>query len=343
MKKASQSQIETPAPGGNEALRRGLTYGLLVAVYVGAALLLHYLVRATVGAAAPWLLVLIVLAVVLTFDAVHVRFQAVVDGALAGEQAAHDELSMLQQLDRDLSTTLDLEQVVSVTLDWALRLCQGTAGALVLTNDEGRPSIHAARGYDDTFDPEAVPADTLEAGLVGEVLRTGRHHVTGDVHEHENYVAAASDVKSQLTVPLTFQQETVGAIAIEKDVRDAFSDEDVECAVRLANHAGAAIANALLHRQVIAANEAKSEFVSLVSHELKTPLTAIRGYADLMLGGMTGDVNERQRKFLQTIGRNIEKTNQLIQDLTEISRIETGKLNVEPAPISFATVVSESV
>ena len=91
-----------------------------------------------------------------------------------------------------------------------------------------------------------------------------------------------------------------------------------------------------LSKQVIEANEAKSEFVSLVSHELKTPMTSVQGYTALILSGVAGEINDRQRQFLQTVTANIKRMGTLVQDLTDISRLETNHLRISPAPLAFA-------
>jgi signal transduction histidine kinase len=252
------------------------------------------------------------------------------------------ELSLLQQLDRDLNTTLELDAVVNLTLDWVLRTCDATAGGVVLVQNND-PRIVATRGYDESFTPESVDSATLRAGIVGEVLRTGKPQLIKDVYGHPNYIAAAFDTRSQMTVPITHKQEVIGAIAVESDQLAAFDPYDVELAIRVTDHAAVAIANAILYEQVIKANDAKSEFVSMVSHELKTPMTSVRGYTDLILSGVTGEITEKQRQFLETITANVRRMGTLIQDLTDISRIETNHLNISPAPMSFATVVSETL
>jgi signal transduction histidine kinase len=205
------------------------------------------------------------------------------------------------------------------------------------------PRIVATRGYDESFTPESVDSATLRAGIVGEVLRTGKPQLIKDVYGHPNYIAAAFDTRSQMTVPITHKQEVIGAIAVESDQLAAFDPYDVELAIRVTDHAAVAIANAILYEQVIKANDAKSEFVSMVSHELKTPMTSVRGYTDLILSGVTGEITEKQRQFLETITANVRRMGTLIQDLTDISRIETNHLNISPAPMSFATVVSETL
>jgi signal transduction histidine kinase len=146
-----------------------------------------------------------------------------------------------------------------------------------------------------------------------------------------------------LTLPIIHKQQVIGALVVESNECGDFDEEDMDAAASLVNVAAPSIANAQLYEQVNEANRAKSEFVSMVSHELKTPITAIRGYTDLMLAGLTGEVNDKQKSFLETITANIRRMDNLIKDLTDISRIETGQLNVHLEPIAFANVVSETM
>lgn len=93
----------------------------------------------------------------------------------------------------------------------------------------------------------------------------------------------------------------------------------------------------------VAANKSKSEFVSVVSHELKLPMTSIKGYSDLMLSGATGQLNENQVNFLNTIRNNVNRMATLVSDLADISRIESGNLRLEPREVPVWDVIDEAV
>jgi len=93
----------------------------------------------------------------------------------------------------------------------------------------------------------------------------------------------------------------------------------------------------------VTANRSKSEFVSVVSHELKLPMTSIKGYSDLMLSGATGTLNENQTKFLNTIRSNVNRMATLVSDLADISRIESGNLRLEPREVPVWDVIDEVV
>jgi 4-hydroxy-tetrahydrodipicolinate reductase len=87
----------------------------------------------------------------------------------------------------------------------------------------------------------------------------------------------------------------------------------------------------------------KTEFVSTVSHELRTPLTAIKGYVDLMIGGKTGDLNPIQTEFLGMVQASTRRLTDLINDMLDISRIESGRINVRQETVEFLSVVREAV
>lgn len=251
------------------------------------------------------------------------------------------ELAILQQLGRNLNTTLDLNRVLEMSLDWAMLICQATAGSILLLNEHDEVIAFVSENYSRDFTlPAGIKAS--QVGLAGEVIRTGEPRLTQNVNEEQNYLAAAPQTRSQLTIPMVHKQKVIGALVVENNAFSAFDEEDLDAAASLVNVAAPSIANALLYEQVNDANRAKSEFVSMVSHELKTPITAIRGYTDLMLAGLTGTLSDKQKAFLETITANIRRMDNLIKDLTDISRIETGQLSVHLEPISFANVVSET-
>ncbi len=85
----------------------------------------------------------------------------------------------------------------------------------------------------------------------------------------------------------------------------------------------------------------KTEFISVVSHELRTPLTAIKGYTDLMLSGQTGDVTELQREFLGIIQGSANRLNNLINDILDISRLESGRIDIKMERVDFERIVHD--
>ncbi len=85
----------------------------------------------------------------------------------------------------------------------------------------------------------------------------------------------------------------------------------------------------------------KSDFVSIASHELRTPLTSIRGYLDLVLMGAAGAINEQQENFMRVARDNTERLHDLVNDLLDVSRIESGKIELSVKSISIAELVAK--
>jgi PAS domain S-box-containing protein len=93
----------------------------------------------------------------------------------------------------------------------------------------------------------------------------------------------------------------------------------------------------------VEADRAKTEFISTVSHELRTPMTSIKGYADLLLIGAAGAVNENQQRFLSVIKANADRLSILVNDLLDISRIESGRVKLELKPIAVESLLDAVV
>lgn len=85
----------------------------------------------------------------------------------------------------------------------------------------------------------------------------------------------------------------------------------------------------------------KSEFVSLVSHELRTPLTSIKGYIDLILDGDAGEITEEQQEYLEIARNNADRLVALINDLLDVSRIESGKVELQRRALDMAHVIQD--
>lgn len=90
-------------------------------------------------------------------------------------------------------------------------------------------------------------------------------------------------------------------------------------------------------------DQMKSDFVSIASHELRTPLTSIKGYLDLVIQGSAGKVNPQQEEFLQIAKNNTERLHELVRDLLDVSRIETGNMELDVQLISLQALINSAV
>jgi len=90
-------------------------------------------------------------------------------------------------------------------------------------------------------------------------------------------------------------------------------------------------------------DKAKSEFISIASHQLRTPLTAVKGYISMILEGTYGQLAEKQARPLENVYKSNERLIKLVNDLLSVSRIESGKLKLEPQKTSIEEIISNVV
>jgi|GEM_PF-812442 len=90
-------------------------------------------------------------------------------------------------------------------------------------------------------------------------------------------------------------------------------------------------------------NNLQRIFLNITSHELRTPMTAIKGYAQLLSAGMLGKVTDEQKNALDTIRRNIDRLDRLINDILDISRLESGTIGLEPEQCDISEIVKDAV
>jgi signal transduction histidine kinase len=272
----------------------------------------------------------------------NARLFQMTDQALASRV---QQLDNMQRIDQELNRTLDLQRVVELTIDNAMRESGADSGALALVHvDPLTFEIAGSIGYPDgVLTPSGFYPITL--GIMGKVYRTGQSALVTalEMASDRDYLQTLPGAQGQLAVPL-ITGTTVGAVLLLESMdSDTFTMMTASFIQGLAEHANTAISNARLFARLQEANQARSKFVSFVAHELKNPMTSIKGYAEVLLGGVTGALSEQQQNFIAVIQRNAVRVQQLVTDLNDITAQETGNLALKVAPISFNNVVLETL
>jgi len=160
-------------------------------------------------------------------------------------------------------------------------------------------------------------------------------------------VALQQGITHTLHVALRRGSEIFGVLtAGYRKRQEPFSTRQARIAAGIAQLASLALENARLVEETERAHQVKSEFVATVSHELRTPLNVIMGYNDLLLGEQFGPVSAAQRETLERVARNARLLVDLINDTLDLSRLETGRMSIEPEdvrlPDLFAALDSET-
>jgi signal transduction histidine kinase len=125
----------------------------------------------------------------------------------------------------------------------------------------------------------------------------------------------------------------------------ASKDDNVEFSALAANGCtpGGGVAGLTVPNGNTEVSEDRSEVIASLSQELRTPMTSISGYTDLLLSESAGILGAMQRQFLQRVKANIERMNGMLNDLVRVTAIDTAHLDLEPEPVNLAEVIEEAI
>ncbi len=170
--------------------------------------------------------------------------------------------------------------------------------------------------------------------------------------------SADSEVAELVCVPVHTQSEIAGCLFFTTSKIDTFDVSDIEMIELITDQVSGAIANARLNdarlqaerdrlesesrrRELTNLNAQKSEFLSTVSHELKTPLTSLMAFADILSKNASSNLSDRQLKQLEVMQRSSRRLDVLINDLVDVSQIDGGKLKIEKEKFSVDSLIEE--
>ena len=193
----------------------------------------------------------------------------------------------------------------------------------------------------------------LPAG-VAMVLRTGRAEIYRDIGDDALRVVARDEqhlrvlreagITAAMVVPMIARGRTLGAISFAMaESGRRFAPTDVELAEDLAHRAALAIDNARLYHEMEAAVHARDEFLSLAAHELKTPLTSLLGFAEMLSQRLRLDqpMTERDRRALGVVIAQAGRLSRLVDLLLDVARLETGQLALDLEPLDLCALARE--
>lgn len=174
--------------------------------------------------------------------------------------------------------------------------------------------------------------------------------------------------RTAMAIPLVRHGHAIGLLFVGEHKSRGFSARDIRMVEAVVGELSAAVANALAidevrrlnetlqqkvddatkelrasNQQLLRLDEAKNEFISMASHQLRTPLTSIKGYLDMVLEGDLGRITPTQRTVLKEAFSSSERMVRLINDFLNVSRLQTGKFVIDRRPADLAAIVKEEV
>ncbi|MEX5218042.1 MAG: ATP-binding protein [Nitrospira sp.] len=288
------------------------------------------------------------------------------------------QLTTLNQTGAAITSTLDQDRLLSLVLQLLMDNLGFLRMALVLyDSDRGIAYAGQLAGVPPDVELAArqvrIPVednDSTYAQLLihgKPLLAPDLDAIAGRMHPGEVALLRQAGVSSFVSVPIRTQQRTLGYLSGDRGPLPC-TQEDVDLLMTVASHVAVAIDNARAYselesvteglesrvmertRELQNANERlqehdrrRSKFVSVASHELRTPMTSIKGFVENMLDGLTGQLTDRQQHYLQRVKHNVERLTRIINQLLDWSRIDVGRIELKPEPLAICEFIRDVV
>jgi signal transduction histidine kinase len=252
-------------------------------------------------------------------------------------------------------STFDLKSVLQTLVESAARLCEADVASIARQRATNY-HIVAAHGFPSGFS-EYIETLSMERGrgsITGRVLVEGKSVHIVDVLADPEYAMSEAQKKggwrTMLGVPLLRGGTPIGVLHVARTVVRPFTDKQIELVQTFADQAVIAIENVRLFdeiqdksRQLAEASERKSQFLASMSHELRTPLNAIIGLTEMMVTNAARFGTEKALEPLRRVNAAGSHLLSLINEVLDLSKIEAGKLELNPEPVNLARLIDEVI
>jgi signal transduction histidine kinase len=266
-----------------------------------------------------------------------------------------EELRALGEVTQAVNSTLDLETVLSTIVAKAVQLSGTDAGAIYVFDEVQQLfRLRATYGFSENS-VAAVQGQHLGASdAIRQATQAGQPQEIADIGDEPpspvREIAMRAGYRARLIVPLVSADKVVGALVIRRKRPGNFPKDTIQLLQTFAAQSVLAIQNARLFReiedksrQLQVASEHKSQFVASMSHELRTPLNAIIGLTEMMVSNAARFGTEKAQEPLQRVNRAGTHLLGLINQVLDLSKIEAGKLELNPQTVQLAPLINEVI
>lgn len=288
------------------------------------------------------------------------------------------QLATINQSSAAITSTLDLDRLLSTVLQLLSENLGFARMVLFLwDNERGVVTVAQMLGMPSEFEEAArklvIPVHD-DSGVTATLLIHGKPVLVSNLDTVADRIAPAVlpmlrqvGIFSFVAAPLRSQQRILGYLGADRGTTPC-TEEDLELLMTIASHVAVAVDNARAYTELATLTEhlerrvqerthelqtvnerlqdhdqRRSKFVSVASHELRTPMTSIKGFIENMLDGLTGQLSERQTHYLQRVKHNVDRLTRIINQLLDWSRLDVGRVDIKPESLQIDEFIRDVV
>lgn len=229
-----------------------------------------------------------------------------------------------------------LDEVYSTIVDEAIKLVNADSGTIHLKQNGEFKVVYSTV-------PTFYSVKARKRGNVYQVFISQKTRMI-DIHDVEKVHPQMRNlgIKSAILIPLSYQKKPLGVLAVNKQNRKLLENSEMRILVLFGSMASLAIRKAQLHEEVRRALETRDLFISMASHELKTPLTSVNGYIQLLQSRINNN-HSPEGRWMEGLSAESFRLTQLVQELLEINRIRTGQLHYYWKECSLKEIIDRAI
>ena len=269
------------------------------------------------------------------------------------------ELEAIAALSAALRETVEVEALLRIILENMLQFLNGSYGGIYLIEpNTGDLVLRSTQPYK----PKLIGShQSVNDGISGFVVRTGQIYISPDIRKEPlltispGETSLLEELRSSISLPLRAQERIVGVLHVDLNRTHTFAEMEVKLLTAVSEIAGTAIDRAMVldtleHRVALRTHELakandrlteldrlKTKFVSDISHELRTPITNLSLYLDLLEKGKP----ERQQQYTAVLRKQVNRLITMIEDILSISRVDMGKTKLNVTTLNVNKVVQQ--
>ena len=252
-------------------------------------------------------------------------------------QDRHREYSLIGKVKDDINAGLTLDEVLNSLYESFHEIIPYNRIGLALIDREDK--LVKARWARSDTEKKYIDEDyeaPIEGSSLQKVMETEKPRIINDLEKYlEERPESESTRKivsegmlSSLTCPLICGGKAVGFLFFSSRSKNTYQHAHVAFFEEVAAHVSRMIEKGLLYQQQVELNQMKNKLLGVAAHDLRNPLGIVKGFADLIRSGRFGEITKPQKKYLERIIQNSDKMLVMIDDLLDISTIESGKLEL---------------